>query len=69
MERPSEREISRLRKHAADALRGARKLPIGHARNELGQLALGLLWLDKKGLQAVVQDRLDAALKMKDLRK
>lgn len=69
MERLSDGDVSPLRKHAADALRRARKLPIGHARNDLRQLALGLLWLERKGLQAMVQDRLDAALTMKDLRR
>ena len=41
----------------ADALRRARKLPVGHARNDLRQLALGLRWLEKRGFVAVVQDR------------
>jgi hypothetical protein len=69
MERPSEIDVSPLRRHAADALRRARKLPVGHARNDLRPLAVGLRWLEKRGLQAVIQDRLDAALMMKDLRK
>jgi hypothetical protein len=63
MKRPSDMEVSPLRRHAADALRRARKLPIGHARNNLRQLAIGLLWLDRKGLKANVQDRLDAMMK------
>jgi hypothetical protein len=46
-----------IRRQAADALRRARKLPIGHARNDLRQLALGLRWLEKRGFVAVVQDR------------
>ena len=46
-----------LRRQAADALRQARKLPVGHARNDLRQLALGLRWLEKRGFVAVVQDR------------
>ncbi len=41
-------EVSPLRRHAADALRRARKLPVGHARNDLRQLAAGLLWLEKR---------------------
>ena len=48
---------SPLRRQAADALRRARKLPVGHARNDLRQLALGLRWLEKRGFVAVVQDR------------
>jgi hypothetical protein len=38
---------SPLKRHAADALRRARKLPVGHARNDLRQLAMGLLWLER----------------------
>jgi hypothetical protein len=26
-----------------------RKLPVGRARNDLRQLAIGLLWLDRRG--------------------
>lgn len=40
---------SPLVRHAADALRRARKLPVGHARNDLRQLAMGLLWLERRG--------------------
>jgi hypothetical protein len=69
MERLSDQDISPLRRHAADALRRARKLSIGHERNDLRQLAMGLLWLDRKGLDAKVQDRLDATLSSNDLRK
>jgi hypothetical protein len=50
-------EESSLRRQAADALRRARKLPVGHARNDLRQLALGLRWLEKRGVIAVAQDR------------
>jgi hypothetical protein len=53
MEQPKDVATSLLRKHATDALRRARKLPVGHARNDLRQLAVSLLWLDKKGMQAV----------------
>jgi hypothetical protein len=49
-------EESPLRRQAADALRRARKLPVGHARNDLRQLALGLRWLEKKGFVAVAQN-------------
>jgi hypothetical protein len=40
---------SPLRRQAADALRRARKLPVGPARNDLRQLAIGLRWLDDRG--------------------
>ena len=43
-------------------------MPIGHERNELRQLAVGLLRLEKKGLQATVQGRINAIMTMKDLR-
>jgi hypothetical protein len=59
---------SPLRRHAADVLRRAHKLPIGHERNDLRQLAMGLLWLERKGLRPMIQDRLDAALTTKDFR-
>ena len=52
---------SAVRRQAADALRRARKLPVGPARNDLRQLAIGLLWLEKKGLQAKVMDRMATA--------
>jgi hypothetical protein len=48
--------IPPIRRQAADALRRARKLPIGHDRNDLRQLALGLLWLEKRGYLAVPED-------------
>jgi hypothetical protein len=48
---------SPIRRQAADALRRARKLPVGHARNDLRQMALGLRWLERRGFVAVVQDR------------
>ena len=68
MQRPSDTQISSLRRQAADALRRARKLPVGHARNNLRQLASGLLWLDKRNLRATVQDRVTAILALTDLR-
>jgi hypothetical protein len=49
--------VSPLRQHAADALRRARKLPVVPARNDLRQLAIGLLWLDRRGLDAKVTSR------------
>jgi hypothetical protein len=62
------RTATPLRKHAADALIRARKLPVGHARNDLRQLAMGLLWLDRKGLQAAVKDRVAALLELQKVR-
>jgi hypothetical protein len=47
---------SPLLKQAADALRRARKLPVGPDRNDLRQLALGLRYLEKIGVRATVQD-------------
>jgi hypothetical protein len=55
-------EISALRRHAADALRRARKLPAGHDRNDLRQLAMGLLWLEKQGLQPAARDHITSML-------
>jgi hypothetical protein len=52
MHQPNGKPVSAIRRHAADALRRARKLPIGHARNDLRQLALGLLWLERRGFVA-----------------
>jgi len=60
--------IPPIRRQAADALRRARKLPIGHARNDLRQLALGLLWLEKRGFVAVVEDRDTASRLAKEAR-
>ncbi|MET4208204.1 hypothetical protein ABIB95_003016 [Bradyrhizobium sp. LA2.1] len=41
--------------HAAQVLRRARKLPVGPARDDLRQLAQGLLRLHKTGVRADVQ--------------
>jgi hypothetical protein len=62
MKNPSDVASSLLRRHAADALRRARRLPVGHARNDLRQLAMGLLWLEKKGLTSSAQDDLAVTL-------
>jgi hypothetical protein len=48
MKHPSDMPVSALRRQAADALRRARKLPAGSDRNDLRQLAVGLLWLEKR---------------------
>ena len=66
MDQPTSKPVSPTRRHAADALRRARKLPIGHARNDLRQLAMGLLWLERKGLQTT--DRVATILALEDLR-
>jgi hypothetical protein len=52
-------QVSPLRTHAADALIRARKLPIGPSRNDLRQLAIGLLWLERKGLSSSVESCLN----------
>jgi hypothetical protein len=51
------RELSALEKQAADALRRARRLPVGAARNDLRQLAMGLLWLHGNGMDALMKRR------------
>jgi len=65
LKQPKGVAISVVRRHAADALRRARKLPIGQARNELRQLAICLLWLEKKAMTARVQDSLAARFSQK----
>jgi hypothetical protein len=60
--RPSEVGYSPLRRRAADALRRARTLPIGHERNDLRQLGLGLRWLDKRNIKPSTLHRLNAVL-------
>jgi hypothetical protein len=52
-----EHQPSALEKQAADALRRARRLPIGPARNDLRQLAMGLLWLHRNGMDALMKQR------------
>jgi len=46
------RWCSPLERQVADVLRRARRLPIGPDRNDLRQLAVGLLWLHRKGVDA-----------------
>jgi hypothetical protein len=58
-------KLSPLRRQAADALRRARRLPVGHARNDLRQLAIGLLWLEKRGFVATIEGGEVALQKMK----
>ena len=62
MRRPIEKAPSPRRRHAADALRRARRLPVGPDRNDLRQLAIGLLRLEGQGLEATMQER-EAALR------
>jgi hypothetical protein len=45
----TEQEPSPLRRQAADVLKRARRLPVGPHRNDLRQLAIGLLWLERRG--------------------
>ena len=56
---PNEMEpvLSPLEKQAADALRRARRLPLGSGRNDLRQLATALLWLHRNGMEALVKRR------------
>jgi hypothetical protein len=49
---------SQLYRHVADVLCRARKLPVGPSRNDLRQLAVGLRWLDRKGLASKVEGHL-----------
>jgi hypothetical protein len=51
------RRLSPLEKQAADALRRARRLPLGSVRNDLRQLASALLWLHRNGMDALVERR------------
>jgi hypothetical protein len=51
------RKLSALEEQAADAFRRARRLPIGADRNDLRQLAMGLLWLHRNGMDALMKRR------------
>jgi len=62
--KPGDITPSPLRRHAADALRRARKLPVGHDRNDLRQLAIGLLWLERRGLSETEQRATAEALEI-----
>jgi hypothetical protein len=53
-----ERKRSPLERQAADALRRARRLPVGAGRNDLRQLAVGLLLLHRRGMDALLEGRL-----------
>jgi hypothetical protein len=54
--------------HAADALRRARKLPIGPARNDLRQLARGLRDLHRAGAYAHLQSNESPAMGSESMR-
>ena len=53
------RELSALEQQAANALRRARRLPVGADRNDVRQLAMGLLWLHRNGMDALMTQRLE----------
>jgi hypothetical protein len=57
LERHVTRRLSALEEQAAHALRRARRLPVGAERNDLRQLAMGLLWLHRNGMDALVKQR------------
>jgi hypothetical protein len=57
MKNSSEEAMSPLKKHAVDALRRARKLPVGPHRNDLRQLAICLRHLDREGIGANFYNR------------
>jgi hypothetical protein len=48
---------SPLELQVADVLRRARGLPLGEGRNDLRQLATGLLLLRRHGMDALMRDR------------
>ena len=50
MKNSSDEAMTPLKQHAVDALRRARKLPVGPHRNDLRQLAMGLRRLDREGI-------------------
>ena len=52
MSAPRPPETTNLREQAADVLRRARRLPVGPYRNDLRQLAIGLLALDRYGFHS-----------------
>jgi hypothetical protein len=64
MKHPS--DITPIRKQATDALRRARKLPVGPHRNDLRQLAFGLRWLEKQRLKEAVREHATALQAMQD---
>jgi hypothetical protein len=55
-----------LRRWAAEALKQARRLPVGPARNELRQLAICLVWLERKGHATKVLDHTEIIQSIKE---
>ena len=55
------RQTSAIRQQAADVLRRARSLPVGPHRNDLRQLAMGLLWIEKHGFETAPAEDGDAS--------
>jgi hypothetical protein len=66
MKTPSSIPESPLRRQAADTLRRARKMPKGPHRDDLRQLARGLLLLHKVGIRAIVNNRGEAIPEYQD---
>ncbi len=60
------RSLSTVEEQAAAALRRARRLPVGAERNDLRQLAMGLLWLHRNGMEALVKHRSASRLMAED---
>jgi hypothetical protein len=56
MKNSTDEAMSPLKRHAVDALRRARKLPVGPHRNDLRQLAIGLRRLDSEGIGVNFRD-------------
>ena len=54
---PRDMAFSPLKRQATEALRRARKLPVGPDRNDLRQLAVGLRFLDKHRQKGLAQER------------
>ncbi|WP_024516085.1 hypothetical protein [Bradyrhizobium sp. Tv2a-2] len=55
--KPWNEDLSPLERQVAETLRRARRLPVGQSRNDLRQLAIGLLWLHRNGMRALEQER------------
>jgi hypothetical protein len=56
MQNSPDEVMSPLKRQAVDALRRARKLPVGPHRNDLRQLAIGLRRLHSEGVGANFRD-------------
>jgi len=66
MKHLSDTIVAPIRKQVTDALRRARKLPVGPHRNDLRQLAIGLRGLEKQRLKATMRDHAAALQAMRD---